>query len=65
MAFFLSVAYRAPLSSSAQPQAAGTKYHLVVTSYSVESHLPSKMLSSAEVTSLSGIQLLTLAKKGE
>lgn len=63
MTFFFSIAYRARLSSSAQPQAAGTKRHLAVTSYSVESHLPSKMLSSAEVTSLSGIQLHTLAKK--
>lgn len=65
MVSFFPLAYRALPSLNAQRQAAGTERPLPVILSHVESRLPSKMLSSTEVTSLLGTLSLTLAKKGE
>lgn len=65
MVSFFPVAYRALLPLNVLRQAAGTERHLPVILSSVESRLPSKMLSSAGVTSPWGTLSLTFAKKGE
>lgn len=64
LSFFL-VAYRDFPSLNARHPAAGTERHLPVILSSVESLLPSKMLSSLAVTSLWGAPSLTPVKKGE
>lgn len=58
-------AYRALLSSSARPPAAGTERHLPAISLSAESRRPSKTPSSPGGTSLLATLSVTPAKKGE